>query len=100
MAIYAISFRIGPEGDHQARSASLKQKIQTEAVDFAWTGTECFYVIESPKNTEDLAYFLYRSTDLSSQHDELLVINLTAKQHVAHGAVTERKVLRSLLDRG
>jgi len=99
MAIYAISFKIGPEGDRAARAESLTRKIQAEAVDVAWTGTECFFVMESPKTTEELAYFLYRGTEISSDHDELVVINLTTKHHVMHGAVTQRKLLRLLLDR-
>jgi len=99
MGIFAISFAIGPEGDRERRLASLVQKIETEAVGVPWTGTDSFYVIESDKTGIDLAYFLFRGSDLRSSGDRLLVLDLNTRDYVTHGAIPQPRHLKTLIER-
>ena len=98
MAVFAVSFRVGDEGDRQGRWTSLVDTIRKQATtERTWEETTSFFVLESPKSADDLAHEIYIKSDMISDWDKLLVINLSLKEHASRGKIAYPATLNALM---
>jgi len=98
MAVFAISFRIGDEGDRNARWSSVVERIKKEATGATWEETTSFFLIRSSKSADGLASSIYTESSMHSTWDKLLVINLSKKDYATRGGISYPATLGGLMD--
>jgi microcystin degradation protein MlrC len=99
MAVYAISFRVGDKGNRQARWESIVEHIRKQSSDtITWEETTSFFLLRSNKPTSEVATRIYVDSLMDNDHDKLLVINLSVKEHFAFGKMEYPATLEGLLE--
>ncbi|CAA2137715.1 hypothetical protein [Methylobacterium bullatum] len=99
MAVFAISFRFGSEGDRDARYKSFVNKVEELAIDYVFDETTSFFIIEVNSTAESLAQTLYTGTDIHTTWDKLVVISLTDKTYATKCKIEYPALLKKLMDK-
>lgn len=91
MAIFAITFRIHDDASYHDRYQSVVDAIKTFAAqgNRYWDEPTSFFLIESTKNSENIAAQIKQNSDFAPSKDILLVINLSEKGYKAIGNVQD-----------
>ncbi|MCC9626068.1 hypothetical protein LPB41_30735 [Thalassospira sp. MA62] len=99
MAVFAITFRIHKDNDYDQRYSSVQDAIQDEANNGWWDETTSFYLIESSKNSSNLANSVESKSDFASEKDLLVVINLSQNGYKFIGNLTDNDIMTIMNNR-
>ena len=101
MAIYAISFRVGYEGDYDDRYKTLVAAIRAQAGGpNYWEESTSFFLLQSDSQPGELADAIIAGSDFDKTRDLLLVIYLSGKKgHALRGHYTDKDVIKLLAAR-
>lgn len=97
MAVFALSFRIGSEGDWSSRYNSVVDKIKSEAGHYYWDETTSFFVLTSTKSAREIADSVYFGSMFNQSWDIILVVNLSVKDHGTKGNFVSSATLDTLM---
>ncbi len=89
MAIHAVTFRIHQDSTYQERYESVVQATRQQTSSTYWDEPTSFILIESTKNSADVAQAIGANSKFALNKDLLLVINLSAKEYTALGQVKD-----------
>lgn len=98
MNVFAISFRIGNEGQHKDRYDSLVERIKKIAVGYTSEETTSFYVIKSALSASEIRDDLYFQTSFNNYLDLLIVIDLSTNDYAYKGTFDHLPLLTGLLN--
>ncbi len=98
MALFAISFRIGMEGNSGERRDSLLDQAKANASGIIWEDTSSFLLFNCDRNVEELASDIHVNSKMDLRYDRLLVVNLSLKRYAAKGELTDPITLSSLMN--
>jgi hypothetical protein len=88
MAIFAVTFRIHDNSTYHDRWSSVVDAIRKETTSTYWDEPTSFTLIESNKNSSDVADSIDANSTLDHSVDLLVVINLsTTKGHKCIGVL-------------
>ncbi|MBY0560703.1 hypothetical protein [Hyphomicrobium sp.] len=89
MSIHAITFRIHEDSSYQTRWNSVNEAIKKETSSTYWAEPTSFFLIESSKNSQQLASAIDANSSFANDRDLLLVTNLSEKGYTAIGKVKD-----------
>jgi hypothetical protein len=90
MAIFAITFRIEDDSTYASRYNSVVAAIKGATTSTYWDEPTSFFLIESGKNSADVAAQIDANSTFDSKKDLLLVINLSQKGYKVLGHYTDK----------
>lgn len=90
MAIFATTFRIHNDDTYQDRWSSVVEAIRKETTSTYWEEPTSFALIESGKNSSEVAASINQNSKLDPSKDLLVVINISVtKGHSAVGVIRD-----------
>lgn len=89
MSVHAIAFRIHEDSTYQGRWSSVNDAIKKETSSTYWAELTSFFVIESSKNSQQLAAAIEGNSSLASDRGLLLVTDLTDRGYAVIGKVND-----------
>ena len=98
MSIHAVIFRIHEDSTYRERYESVVQATRQQTSSTYWDEPTSFILIESTKNSKDVATAIDADSSFAHSKDLLLVINLSQKGYTALGNVTDND-LHALMSR-
>ena len=97
--IHALNFRIHFDSTYDQRYASVVEAAKRETVSSYWDETTSCLLIESSKNSRQLAESIDANSQFAGTKDMLVVINLSEKGYTAIGDVKDGDLHRLMSKR-
>ena len=85
MSNYIVTYTIGQAGSYNSVWNSLKEVVEILAIDTPTDETTSFFAFNSNLSTSDVLHKLYYDSELLSNSDKLLLVNITRKEHAYLG---------------
>jgi hypothetical protein len=100
MAIFAVSFRVGEQGDSHDRRLSIVEKIQDQALNNdTWEETTSLFILQSNKSADALASTICSFSFMNPSCDALIVIDLSSPGYATRGKIEYPFTLSALMSK-